>query len=422
MTRLTVSPTSDFLLRDGKPFFYLADTAWAAFANLPIEDWGRYLEARRLQGFNALQISILPITHDDSVADSNIAPFLSDQSGNWVFDQYNPDYFDKAVAMIEAAVEHDFVPVLGVLWANYVPGTRFEQKSPVQTAMPLQAVVPYATYVAKLFKPYNPTYFISGDTHFDVADEEHYYRAALEAVKAVDSDALLTMHLGPDAKLPLSLGERIDYYMYQSGHHNDRLDRPYTLADYFTAYPIKRPIVNSEPPYEGHGRVGTNTRFNAFDVRKATWQSILAGAKMGICYGGHGIWSFHRRGMDFLNKGRSFEPYDWDEALTLDGGWDVSFVKWVFETNDLFDLEPVDIVDGDDPEIRAAMSPDRTKLAVYLPYGFDIDLDIDLTGYDCVQIDLEKRRITTPKIIIGARSHVPMLRSNADSLLLATKR
>ena len=38
MSRWTVAPTHDYLLKDGRPFFYLADTAWMAFANLPLAD------------------------------------------------------------------------------------------------------------------------------------------------------------------------------------------------------------------------------------------------------------------------------------------------------------------------------------------------------------------------------------------------
>ena len=126
--------------------------------------------------------------------------------------------------------------------------------------------------------------------------------AALEATKAVCPDALLTMHMTPSGDLPRSFVDAIDFYMFQSGHHVERQDRPYTLAEKFLQYPVKRPIVNAEPPYEGHGRVGSPTRFSAFDVRKATWQSLLSGAKMGVTYGAHGVWSCHRRGMDFLNK------------------------------------------------------------------------------------------------------------------------
>lgn len=30
---LRISKTKDYLLKNGEPFFYLADTVWAAFAN-----------------------------------------------------------------------------------------------------------------------------------------------------------------------------------------------------------------------------------------------------------------------------------------------------------------------------------------------------------------------------------------------------
>ena len=63
MIKLELAPSRDYFLVEGKPFFYLADTVWAAFASVTIEEWARYLEVRRGQGFNALQISILPITH-----------------------------------------------------------------------------------------------------------------------------------------------------------------------------------------------------------------------------------------------------------------------------------------------------------------------------------------------------------------------
>jgi hypothetical protein len=74
MAHLEVADTKDYLLKDGKPFFHLADTAWMAFSNLPLADWPRYLAYRKLQGFTALQISILPITHDTSMSDDNMDP------------------------------------------------------------------------------------------------------------------------------------------------------------------------------------------------------------------------------------------------------------------------------------------------------------------------------------------------------------
>ena len=44
-------------IKDGKPFFYLADTCWSAFTNIPENDWHYYLQYRKRQGYNVLQIN-----------------------------------------------------------------------------------------------------------------------------------------------------------------------------------------------------------------------------------------------------------------------------------------------------------------------------------------------------------------------------
>ncbi|HXF60460.1 MAG TPA: DUF4038 domain-containing protein [Caldilineaceae bacterium] len=101
-----------------------SDHRGAGLYSLPLADWPRYLAYRKQQGFTALQISILPVTYDMSVAAENIPPFLSGANGQWDFSAYNPAYFDKAETMVAMAVEQGFVPVLGVLWCSYVPGAR----------------------------------------------------------------------------------------------------------------------------------------------------------------------------------------------------------------------------------------------------------------------------------------------------------
>jgi hypothetical protein len=209
--------------------------------------------------------------------------------------------------------------------------------------------------------------------------------------------------------------------MFQSGHRADAQNLPYILAEKFAAYPVKRPVINAEPPYEGHGRVGEKTRFNAFDIRKATWQSLLSGAKAGVTYGAHGIWMFHRPGMTFLNAHRSFEPFPWDVALTLDGAWDVGFARWLYETHNFFDLEPARLILNDDPEIRAAASPDHRTIAIYSPYAFDLDLDFDLTGYRVHLVELATRRVAVPLVEPGAPSRIRMHPFNADVLIIARR-
>lgn len=58
--KLTVADDHRCLQRDGKPFFWLADTLWSAFTNMTDQELESYLILRRQQGFNVLQINILP--------------------------------------------------------------------------------------------------------------------------------------------------------------------------------------------------------------------------------------------------------------------------------------------------------------------------------------------------------------------------
>ncbi len=76
---------------------------------------------------------------------------------------------------------------------------------------------------------------------------------------------------------------------------------------------------------------------------------------------------------------------------------------------------------NEDPEIRAATNADRSVLAVYAPYTFDIELSMDLAGWRCRQIDLASRRVMTPEVESGEHSRIRMHSLNSDSLLLAEK-
>ena len=385
-----------------------------------MERWGEYLAFRRAQGFNAIQISILPITHDTSTSDDNDDPFLPDDEGNWDFHRLNEAYFDKAERMVAMAVESGFVPVLGVLWKCYVPGTRASERSPVPSAMPLDAAKAYAAYAAKRFGRYAPIFFISGDTVWDSDDEPPYYMAALEIVREICPKSLITMHMVPNAVLPDAFAERVDFYMYQSGHGPEQRT-PYELAKKLAAYAIKRPVVNGEPCYEGHGKGGARTRFRAFDVRKATWQSLLSGAKMGMTYGGHGIWSCHFDGMGFVQPERKFVPYAWEEALRLPGAWDVAYAKWLWEEFDLFDVDPVDLLTPENEEVAVSASPDGGKIVLYAPHAYDVALKTDLDGYRCQVFDLENRRPMVPVVETGDTSIVRMSMFNGDALLVARR-
>ena len=71
---LQVSENKQTILKNGEPFFYLADTVWSAFTNIDKKDWIYFLNKRKSQGFNVLQMNLMP-QWDRSVTDEIELPF-----------------------------------------------------------------------------------------------------------------------------------------------------------------------------------------------------------------------------------------------------------------------------------------------------------------------------------------------------------
>lgn len=426
MGRWKVSGRNDAFMKDDQPHFYFADTVWSVFSNATLEEWKEYLTYRRRQQFNVLQMSILPILHDASDTYVGIYPFKVKEDGSWDFFQINETFFDKAEKMVQMAYEHGMTCALVVLWANYVPGTIFSDQD-AHFVMPYTAVDPYAAYVAERFKAYEPIYLISGDTNLDSTEANHYYGTALHTIKRADPHALTTLHLCGGKTLEAERwiqSEQLDFYMYQSCHYIETQQDAYRLAEAFAAKPIKRPIVNGEPAYEGHGYGNAYGRFDAFDVRKSFWWSVLSGAKAGFAYGAHGLFSWHKRGAGFTSESWSKMPFDWRTALRFQGAWDASFCVWLVNTYDLQKLEPAQhLLLTPYEHIRMAVAPDACKLAVYVPYSQDVDMALDLTDYVTEMILLSSRDIVRPEVHVHEKGTTfKMNDANGDVLIIAEKK
>ena len=97
---------------------------------------------------------------------------------------------------------------------------------------------------------------------------------------------------------------------------------------------------------------------------------IDSGAKAGIAYGAHGVWSWYKYGKEFKNKNYGGKASSWQTTLRFKGARDASFVKWLFEIYDLFDLEPScdGIVNENEfhrNKIRMSASKDNKKVVIY---------------------------------------------------------
>lgn len=191
LSPLTVDPRGDRLLRDGQPLFLLADTLWAAFSRMSDTEWAEALRLRRRQGFNAVNVSVLPIAHDRSLGGDGASPFAVRANGSWDLDTLDPDYFARARAMVTLAQELGLTAVLVILWCNYVPGTWGSQRTP-ELAMDDAQTGRYVDLVLETFADLAPIWCVSGDDSLDDPVALSRYRSALRQLRRGAPQCLTT--------------------------------------------------------------------------------------------------------------------------------------------------------------------------------------------------------------------------------------
>lgn len=394
---ITVAEHGRGFEKDGKPFFYLADTCWSAFTNIGPEEWAFYLKRRREQGFRVLQINILP-QWDACATPYRYYPLPTADGIHFSFTEWQPAYFERARQMCLEAKDQGFELALAVLWSNYVPGTWSSTKIP-ENQMPFSFLESYLERVHSTFSDLNPIYLISGDTDFCPQANE-YYAFALQYLKAHAPQCLYTFHIrGRDTALPQQFADQIDFYMYQSGHNAqpENQKMPWYLAQEFCAKQPVRPVLNAEPCYEqmGYSR-GMYGRFSRFDVRRAAWQSILSGACAGIAYGAAGIYAWEKTGYRAPMSSENFDtPNPWNQALDYPGAWDYGFIPFLLGQLGIARLEPRQDLIAAKEGMRCAWDPDNHTVLIYAPYNTAVQLTMPIAGHRVWVLDLEQHRVCT---------------------------
>lgn len=424
---LRISENKRTLIRDDQPFFYLADTCWSAFTNINEEEWDYYLSMRKQQGFNTLQINILP-QWDASGTPYDHYPLPTEDKKTFSFTEWNMTYFQRARNMCVKAKQEGFELALVVLWCNYVPDT-WANRMNERNTMPYDFIDSYIDIVHDTFSDLHPIYVISGDTDFPSEACIAHYQKAFTLLKEKAKDCLFTMHIkGRFSKLPACFLDEMDFYMYQSGHNAlpENKGMAYRLAEtFYNDFPAK-PILNSEPCYEQMGYSGgLYGRFTRFDVRKAAWQSVLSGACAGITYGAAGIYSWHKVNQSFgISTGEGFmTPKPWNEALQFPGAWDYGFLSHFLTSLHSTSMIPCDLLVKENPEIRCARSEDGRYHLIYLPSNLSLRIHLDVSNKNVKVLDLEKGRIALADIQYdNGKSVIGMHPFDEDVLIIVEER
>lgn len=385
---IKVAENKHTLIKDGKPFFYLADTCWSAFTNITEDEWEYYLYKRKAQGFNTIQINILP-QWDASVTDLDYKPFVDGDPF-----QLNEAYFAHAKEMCQKAKEEGFELALVILWCNYVPGTWAAKLLP-EGILPFESLENYVKKVHETFTAFEPIYIISGDTDFPTEETEKYYVHVASILKNLAKECIFTTHIkGRYSYIPKDLLRYLDICFYQSGHNAEDLSMPYLLSEKMQEEYPQMPVINSEPCYEemGYSR-NVYGRWKRSDVRRAAYVSVLSGACAGITYGAAGIYSWHKVKKGFAGLlGEGFDmPKSWEEAMAFPGAWDYGYLKALIEEFNITDLESCqEILVNQTTDIRVAKSGENLIL-IYLPCNTRVRLAGNFSGWDAKAIDLENR-------------------------------
>lgn len=336
--QLRVSDNKRFLqTADGKPFFWLGDTAWELFHRLNRDEATMYLKNRADKGFTVIQSVVL--AELDGLHDPN--PYGETPLENDDPTKPREAYFQHVDFIVKKAGELGLYIGMLPTWGDKV----YKVWGIGPEIFNTENAKVYGRWLGNRYKDYNNIIWILGGDRNPV-NEQHVaiWRAMAAGIEeAVGRDnALMTLHPQPtgiedggSAKW-FHNDEWLDFNMFQTGHCRDA-----NLWDRMKyAYNLKptKPVLDGEPIYEDHPvcfNAADLGMSSAYDVRKSAWLNVFAGA-FGHTYGCHDIWQMwapHR-------TPKNSPPRPWYVAIDLPGAGQMKYVRRLIESRPMFDRVP----------------------------------------------------------------------------------
>ncbi len=307
----------------GKPFFWLADTAWELFHRLNMAEAETYLETRCKQGFNVIQAVVLAELDGLHTPNANgHVPLLGDDPT-----RPNEYYFRHVDAIIRMAAEKGLYVGLLPTWGDKVNGELWGIGPAIFNEENART---YGQFLGHRYQNNNNILWILGGDR-PTQGYEAIWTAMAEGIEAgMGKRPFRTYHPHGGASSSAHLHEAnwLDMNMLQSGHvHLDMPNWEMITADY-QRQPTK-PVLDSEPCYEDHPVDAflrewqpENGRFTDYDVRKQAYRAVFAGA-CGHTYGHHAVWQCWTLKHDPIN----FPTPTWPDAILRPGASQLHHLK-----------------------------------------------------------------------------------------------
>jgi hypothetical protein len=381
--RLKVSDNHRYLVyEDGRPFFYLGDTAWELFHKLNREEAVRYLDDRARKQYTVVQaVALAELDGLHTPNSYGQLPLKNDDPT-----QPNEEYFKHVDFIVKAANQRGIFIGMLPTW-----GDKWNQKwgkGPV--IFNAQNAEAYGEWLGRRYKDASLIWILGGDRPVENDDQKEIVRAMARGLKKGDGGAhLMTFHPtgGSSSSQFFHEDAWLDFNMRQNGHTAEFTGRyDQTLVDYQRS-PVK-PVLDGEPIYEDHPvsfQADKQGHSIAADVRRPLYWDLFTGA-CGHTYGHHSVWQMYAPA-----KG---EPINnplmpWFEAIDQPGAGQMQYGRKLIESRPFLtripdtsivvaDWVPTSIPGAGTRRFVASRDAEGTYAMVYAPVGrpFTVRMDV----------------------------------------------
>lgn len=367
---LRVSSNGRYLeYTDGRPFFYLGDTAWELFHRLRREEIAFYVENRARKGFTVIQAVALAELGGLSTPNACGEMPLMDNDPT----RPNDAFFKLIDETVELLAQRGMFLGLLPTW-----GSHWKMNAEGRTGIftPETAAV-YGRFLGERYRDAPLIWILGGDQNPTDPRERAVIEALANGLRQGDQGRhLITCHpRGPGQSSDWwHHAEWLDFNMSQSSHGaRDHDNGLFAEHDYGLTPP--KPTIDGEPRYEMvpvgfyNSDAVAVRRFDDADVRQAAYWSLLAGA-CGHTYGHNSIWQMWEPGREAMIGA----CVPWQQALDHPGAFQMGYLRRLFESRPFHKLVPAQEIILDGPrhggaKIRAARAVDGRFALIYSPRG-----------------------------------------------------
>jgi len=349
---------------DGTPFFWLACTAWNGALRSTDEEWEYYLNQRKANNYNVIQL----VTTEWRGCDKNAEGLTAIDGAGYI--HIHPDFFKRIDRKIDEVNAKGLIAAPVILWA--LPFGEGRELSPGYT-LPLEEAVLLAKYIVARYQGNHVIWTLGGDgKYYD--DQELKWKEIGRRVFSSINHAPVTLHPHGSSWIG-ELYAQEDWYDlmgYQSSHDNGE-----RVVNWINKGPMSQmwkklkpmPYINMEPNYEE-----INFKITAEDVRNASFWSIFATSIAGVTYGANGIWPWLRPGERILNHNDKGGVTGWRKSIGFPGSIQMGYLASFIEQFEWWNLYPANEILAQQPGndeynhwISVVKSPDDKTIIAYIP-------------------------------------------------------